>query len=322
MGSNETRIDRRQFLTMGGAAITGVMGTRTTTALSIGVQDGSMGPRQPIRVLSYNIRHGMGTDGVYDLRRVAAVIRAVDPDVVALQEVDKGYHVPWRDTSRSDFDNQPALLSKWTGMNAAYFVHIDYTGTENFEEYGEAHGQYGDLILSKHPILRTEAHPFRVTGEDNAYLQNKIAAARINVRGAQFWFYSVHANAFDIEINAAQQEQLIQTTRRKSLPQVVAGDFNARYGIGTNQRQKTYKRLNDAFVDVLWRTGDVEYTVPALGKDGLKRRLDYVFTTDEVGIAAGNVVSTGEGPSPSDHRPITADLVLSSGRTGSHDSDV
>lgn len=270
MTSNGARIGRRQFLTAGGAAITGLIGSSTATALSVESQHGLMGPRQPLRVLSYNIQHGTGTDGVYDLGRIVDVIRAVDPDIVALQEVDKRYHVPWRETPRSEYDDQPALLSARTEMNAGYFVHIDYTGTENFEKYGEAHGQYGDLILSKHPILQTATHPFRVTDEDKEYLQNKIAAAKINVRGAQFWFYSVHSNAFDVEINAAQQKQLIETTKEKSLPQILAGDFNARYGIGSNPRQKPYELLDDAFVDVLRQTGDDKYTIPAPGTDAHK----------------------------------------------------
>ena len=43
-----------------------------------------------VRVLTYNIRHGEGMDGVYDLGRIAEIIRGAHPDVVALQEVDRG----------------------------------------------------------------------------------------------------------------------------------------------------------------------------------------------------------------------------------------
>ena len=47
--------------------------------------------RQPeplLRVLTYNIHHGEGTDGVFDYQRLARVINELEPDVVALQEVD------------------------------------------------------------------------------------------------------------------------------------------------------------------------------------------------------------------------------------------
>ncbi|MEI6637086.1 MAG: hypothetical protein WCO99_11025, partial [Planctomycetota bacterium] len=38
----------------------------------------------PLRVLSYNIHHGRGTDGVVNLERIAAVIRGSAADVVML----------------------------------------------------------------------------------------------------------------------------------------------------------------------------------------------------------------------------------------------
>jgi hypothetical protein len=41
-----------------------------------------------LRVLCYNIHHGRGTDDKVDLPRQAEVIRALKPDLVALQEVD------------------------------------------------------------------------------------------------------------------------------------------------------------------------------------------------------------------------------------------
>ena len=41
-----------------------------------------------LRILCYNIHYGQGNDGVYDLERLAEVIKEVKPDLVALQEVD------------------------------------------------------------------------------------------------------------------------------------------------------------------------------------------------------------------------------------------
>ena len=41
-----------------------------------------------LRVVTYNIHHGVGVDGKLDLNRIAEVIRAAKADLVALQEVD------------------------------------------------------------------------------------------------------------------------------------------------------------------------------------------------------------------------------------------
>jgi endonuclease/exonuclease/phosphatase family metal-dependent hydrolase len=45
---------------------------------------------EPIRILCYNIHYCQGTDGPYDIERLAKVINQSHPDLVALQEVDVG----------------------------------------------------------------------------------------------------------------------------------------------------------------------------------------------------------------------------------------
>ena len=64
------------------------------------------GPERPerleLRVLTYNIHHGRGTDGQIDLERIAEVILSTRPDLVALQEVD-------RRTGRSNNADQARL---------------------------------------------------------------------------------------------------------------------------------------------------------------------------------------------------------------------
>ena len=40
-------------------------------------------------MLSYNILGGRNTDGKRDLNRIAEVISTLNPDIVALQEVDR-----------------------------------------------------------------------------------------------------------------------------------------------------------------------------------------------------------------------------------------
>ena len=45
--------------------------------------------------MTYNIRHGVGLDGVLDLKRTARVIKAANADIVILNEVDHGWHQKW-----------------------------------------------------------------------------------------------------------------------------------------------------------------------------------------------------------------------------------
>src|SRR5690606_41483172 len=83
------------------------------------------------RIVSYNIRHGRGADNEVDLERTAAVLRRLDPDVVALQEVDQG-------VARSGGEDQAARLGELLGMHHAFGAFMDYQG-----------GHYGMAILSQ-----------------------------------------------------------------------------------------------------------------------------------------------------------------------------
>jgi endonuclease/exonuclease/phosphatase family metal-dependent hydrolase len=87
-----------------------------------------------IRVLTYNIHHGEGTDKKFDLQRIAKVIKSVSPDIVALQEVDQG-------TARASGVDQPAELAKLTGMQVVFGRNIDFQG-----------GGYGTAVLTKLPV--------------------------------------------------------------------------------------------------------------------------------------------------------------------------
>ena len=81
-------------------------------------------PRDSLRVLVYNVKHGLGMDGRIDLDRLAARIRATRPDIVALQEVDRG-------CGRSGGVDQAAWLGERLGMHAAFGAFMDYDGGED-----------------------------------------------------------------------------------------------------------------------------------------------------------------------------------------------
>ena len=100
-----------------------------------------------LRVLTYNLHHGEGTDGRLDLERIAGVIRGAEPDVVALQEVD-------RRAERTGSVDQPAELARLTGLRVAFGANISLQG-----------GDYGNAVLSRFPIVRQVNH--RLPGPAN-----------------------------------------------------------------------------------------------------------------------------------------------------------
>ena len=88
-----------------------------------------------VRVLAYNVKHGRGNDGKVDLERTANVIRRLNPDVVALQEID-------HKAERSGNVDEAKKLAELTGLrHHAFGRFFDFQG-----------GEYGMAIISRYPL--------------------------------------------------------------------------------------------------------------------------------------------------------------------------
>jgi endonuclease/exonuclease/phosphatase family metal-dependent hydrolase len=109
-----------------------------------------------VRLVTYNIAHGRGLNPIQgttsaerlkrNLRRIGDLILKLDPDVVALQEIDQCSR--WA----GNFD-QLDFLSRHTGMPYSVFgIHNRREGLLNLA--------YGNGLLSKHPILTSETVSF------------------------------------------------------------------------------------------------------------------------------------------------------------------
>ena len=102
---------------------------------------------QRLRVMTYNIHVGVGMDKKLDLPRIAGVINAQHPDLVGLQEVDRG-------VARTQRIDEIAEIAKLTRMDYAFAFNLRYQG-----------GQYGVAILSRFPIMATDHRLYQNTRE-------------------------------------------------------------------------------------------------------------------------------------------------------------
>jgi endonuclease/exonuclease/phosphatase family metal-dependent hydrolase len=233
-----------------------------------------------VRVLTYNIHHGEGMDGKVDLERIAAVIKRVEPDVVALQEVDVK-------TTRSQGVDQAAELGRLTGMHVAFGKAMDY-----------AEGQYGEAILSRWPLEEVQTHdlPF----EEGCEPRCAVAA---RVRGPddkpRFVFAGTHLEHQNATVRLCQAGKLApKLANTDSLPVVLAGDFNAEPG---SPPMTVLRRHWTDATDGKWQP-----TCPA---EQPRVTLDYVLyrPTDSWRVIETRVV---EEAMASDHRPVLVVLEL------------
>jgi endonuclease/exonuclease/phosphatase family metal-dependent hydrolase len=164
---------------------------------------------QTLRVLSYNIHHGEGRDYIVDLQRVARVIRSVKPDLVALQEVDSG-------TERTLGLDQPQELARLTEMNFLFGDNIPYQG-----------GRYGNVLLSRFPILRYENHPLKslYQGEQRGVLEVEFQLPNEQSLLLLATHFDSRPNSCERLASAKEVNALIE--HRSDTPALLIGDLNA-----------------------------------------------------------------------------------------------
>ncbi|MFM7243351.1 MAG: endonuclease/exonuclease/phosphatase family protein [Planctomycetaceae bacterium] len=228
-----------------------------------------------LRVLSYNIHHGRGTDGVVDLPRLARVIRAADADLVALQEVDE-------QTTRSGGVDEAAELARLTGLRMGFGPQIDYLG-----------GRYGQAILSRFPLGPATVHELPAVGGDR---ERRIAvAAEVDHPHGRLTFAGTHLHHRSEECRVAQARALIEAFAGAERC-ILVGDFNALPGSEPL-----------AILDGAWQrvaAGDPPPTFPA-GEP--VRAIDHVFVRPAAAFDVLDLRVLDE-PVASDHRPVLAIL--------------
>lgn len=226
-----------------------------------------------LRVLTYNIRHGEGLDGRFDLPRLAAIMNSAGADLIALQEVDQG-------TARTGGVDQIAELGRLTGMHAVFGKAMDFQG-----------GAYGVGVLSRLPVRRVQNR--RLPGSPDREPRTALTVdVDLGERGPRLQFTSTHLDqGRDAMDKVAQASYLANTVSRGADDLgVLAGDLNTRSD--TPALQILARRWTDMFVD------------PPPDESGRpRRRVDYVLARP---AASWRTTESRyvEAPLASDHQPV------------------
>lgn len=228
-----------------------------------------------LRILAYNIHHGEGMDEVIDLERIADLIRRVDPDVVALQEVDSV-------VARTNGVNQAAELGRLTGMTPVFGRFMPYQG-----------GAYGMAILSRWRIREVENIRLPDGAEPRTALSTVILSP---TTGRPVGFVGIHF--YRTEEERAAQAEALEAALDRDPPVILAGDFNSEPGT----------RVIDEFAR-RWTVvdkGEDSLTFPAYAPE---REIDFVMLRpgDRFRVIGERLL---DEPVISDHRPVLVELEL------------
>lgn len=230
--------------------------------------------------MTYNIHVGVGMDKKLDLQRIADVINAEHPDLVGLQEVDRG-------VKRTEGKDEIAELAKLTSMSFAYAHNLDYQG-----------GQYGVAILSRFPIRSTDHRKYENRREAE---RRGMIRVEVEVNGRVVNFVTTHLDYQYEDGRVFETEQLLKFIDGVKGPLIIVGDFNDEPTGGAYKLMMA--DFDDAWIGAKAKGDGLSY--PA---DKVAKRIDYVFTRklDRSKIRKAWTVET----LASDHIPVVVDIDL------------
>ncbi|MFE2868455.1 endonuclease/exonuclease/phosphatase family protein [Embleya sp. NPDC059259] len=228
-----------------------------------------------LRVVTYNIRMGYGVDGRFDPDRTADTIRALKPDVLVLNEVDRAWFL-------NGGHDVLTLLARRLDLPYRFAPAAD--------------PQWGDAVLTRKPIRHLESIELPAGGAPTG--AQALGVVIEAAPGRSVAVVSTHLQDVDDKVPQAQAERAAEFAVRlgTSAPVVVLGDMNA-----TIDSPQLKAFTGRGLVDGLARARPIR-TYPA---DKPKKEIDQVLVDARLRVAA-----VDSPPSTaSDHLPVAVTLL-------------
>jgi endonuclease/exonuclease/phosphatase family metal-dependent hydrolase len=229
--------------------------------------------KESIRIMTYNIRRGLGIEGVLKLDAIISIIKEVDPDIVVLNEVD--HLMP-----RSLMQKQDEIIAKKLGYNAIYGYNLNLIS------------KYGNALFTKHTIK--EWTNTTLPSRKGVFVEPRgVIEAVINIRGKELNVLATHLSLNQND-RILQTEFITERLKQGTAPKLLLGDFNAR---------PTSVEVQEILLVMKDGTDIDAKTYPAKEPEA---KIDYIFVSNDIEISEGRLIKR----EVSDHLPVVVDIVL------------
>lgn len=231
-----------------------------------------------LRIMTFNIHHGVGTDQRLNLERIARIIEHSRADVVGLNEVDRRFH------RRSAFQDQLLWLSERLGMHAAFAPTLrkKSTGSLRF-------GAYGNGLLSRFPLENVRRLPLLRYPPG---IEPRVLLSAVLEVGGDSWQIHVTHLSYLRPWQTKEQKKIKQRFAEGDLKRcVVMGDFNF------TPNDSRYRDWGSLFQE----PGEIGNTYPS---GNPKKKIDHIWVSKDIQVLDGAVIPS----SASDHLPLVCQI--------------
>lgn len=246
--------------------------------------------------------------------RAIAALQAVNPDIVAFQEIDLN-------SKRSYGVNQLEAMAQGLGLGSGALA-INWDKNYLPFPYWPPSAHFGKIlsgqaILSRHPIEKNSRTVLaKVAGNNfiyNAFYLDRLAqVSQITLNGKTLMVINLHLEAFDAPTRIAQTTFVRSLAEKyaQTYPVIVLGDFNS----SLNRTEEAQREAPKFSIEIMANAeqftaavpqpqwGEATATFPA---NQPRYKLDYIFYTPSTLELLNSQVIKSAGES-SDHLPLMA----------------
>lgn len=241
------------------------------------------------RILTYNVHRCVGVDRRLDVDRVAAVIARLEPDIVALQELDVG-------------------RIRTQGVDQAHEIARQLDMTFHFHPALRVEEElYGDALLTRYPERKVKAgalpgHPRIPQLEPRGALWSEV-----EIGGARLQVVNTHLGLVPreqhLQAAALAGPEWLQHPARRG-PTILLGDFNATTSAIAYKLLSARLRPARGLASSGGNVATFPSTFPVL-------RIDHLFVSDEIRVGRLFTPDDALARVASDHRPLVMDFEIS-----------
>jgi endonuclease/exonuclease/phosphatase family metal-dependent hydrolase len=223
-----------------------------------------------VRVMDYNLHNGFNTDGQLNMEELAQVMEAADADVIALQEVSRGWLL-----------NGSVDMLEWLSQR----LDLPYV-------YGPTEGLlWGNAILSRYPVVSEVAYPLP---PDSSRLHRGYLIAEIDIGQERIQIMDTHLHHIEADSEIRQEQVPVLIEGWDGAPRsILMGDLNA-----TPDSPEMMMLAAAGLVNVTAEIGpDPSFTYYSANPDN---QIDYIWISPDLIPLESHIPQS----TASDHLPI------------------